>query len=180
MSAPVVAPPAPRETTRLISNNNPHAVTTNGGYAYRPTPAPSAAQLLAAAAIVGRSVPVHMGKESDTDGYEVSDSEMEDSVVLRDGRRFPSALKEKHVSFGQLLAIVYFCVAGGPYGLEDAILAGGVTWVCILLIVLPWTANLPIGLLTSELASAMPQNGGYIIWVSRAFGNFWYVTRTHA
>ena len=111
--------------------------------------------------------------ETSHDGYEVSDSEFEDSVVLKDGRRFPTALKEKHVGFFPLLAIIWCCVVGGPYGLEDAILAGGVTWVCILLLILPWILNLPIGLLTSELASAMPQNGGYIIWVARAFGNFW-------
>lgn len=93
--------------------------------------------------------------------------------MLKDGRRFPTALKEKHVSLLPLLAIIYFCVVGGPYGLEDAILSAGVSWVCLLLFLLPFTLNLPIGLLTSELASAMPQNGGYIIWVSRAFGNFW-------
>jgi hypothetical protein len=32
------------------------------------------------------------------------------SVLLRDGRRFPNALKEKHVSMSQLLAIVYLSV----------------------------------------------------------------------
>jgi len=128
-----------------------------------PRPSPSAQQqatsLLqaqqraAAAAMVGSSLPTHLStSRDDTDGYEVSDSEMEDAIVLRDGRRFPSALKEKHVSMLQLLAIVYLCVVGGPYGLEDAILAGGLTWVIILLLVLPWTLNLPIGLLTSELA----------------------------
>lgn len=77
---------------------------------------------------------------------------MEDSVVLRDGRRFPNAIKEKHVSLMQLLAIVYFCVVGGPYGLEDAVLAGGLSWVVLLLLLLPWMLNLPIGLLTSEMA----------------------------
>lgn len=160
--------------------SGPPSSASSAAAAYPPRhgPTPSAAHtalLSRAAEIVGKTVPTHFhgGKESDTDGYEVSDSEMEDSVVLKDGRRFPTALKEKHVSLGQLLAIVYFCVANGPYGLEDAILAGGVTWVCILLVVLPLTVNLPIGLLTSELASAMPQNGGYIIWVSRSFGNFW-------
>lgn len=31
---------------------------------------------------------------------------------------------------------------------------------------------MPVALLTSELATAMPQNGGYIVWVTHAFGNF--------
>src|SRR5690349_182344 len=98
MSSVVInAAPPPRETTRLLNNNNHHrplgaASTINGPYTYRPTPAPSAAQLAAAAAIVGRSLPAHMSNaKDDTDGYEISDSEMEDSVVLKDGRRFPTA-----------------------------------------------------------------------------------------
>jgi amino acid transporter len=111
-----------------------------------------------------------------------TDSEWEDSIVLKDGRRFPLAGKEKHVTTLQLLAVIYFCVVGGPYALEDAVAAAsgsavgtaqGAGWVILLLILMAFLVHLPTGLLTSELASAMPQNGGYIIWVSRAFGNFW-------
>jgi len=170
LSAPPPGGTLPLSTASTATGLGVHR-NVSASHPFRP--APSAAQLAAASAIIGKSVPSEVQKVDDTDGYEVSDSEMEDSVVLKDGRRFPNALKEKHVTFGMLLAIVYFCVAGGPYGLEDGVLAGGLTWVSILLIVLPWTLNLPIGLLTSELASAMPQNGGYILWVSRAFGNFW-------
>jgi len=43
----------------------------------------------------------------------------------------------------------------------------------VLMLVLPLTVHMPIALMTGELASSMPQNGGYILWVSRAFGNFW-------
>jgi len=109
----------------------------------------------------------------------VSDSEWEECVVLRDGKRYPVAAHEKHITTAALLAILYFSVTGGPYGLEDGVRAGtaegrgGVGWIFLLMLVTPVIFHLPIALLTSELASAMPQNGGYIIWVSRAFGNFW-------
>ena len=108
-----------------------------------------------------------------------SDSEWEECVVLRDGKRYPVAQHEKHITTAALFLIVYFCVTGGPYGLEDGVRAGsgggegGVGWVMVLMLILPLTIHMPIALMTGELASSMPQNGGYILWVSRAFGNFW-------
>ena len=42
-----------------------------------------------------------------------------------------------------------------------------------MIVCLPWIWSVPVALLSAELASAIPQNGGYIVWVSRAFGNFW-------
>ena len=108
-----------------------------------------------------------------------SDSEWEECVVLRDGKRYPVAQHEKHITTAALFLIVYFCVTGGPYGLEDGVRSGsgggqgGVGWVMVLMLVLPLTVHMPIALMTGELASSMPQNGGYILWVSRAFGNFW-------
>ena len=104
---------------------------------------------------------------------DVSDSEWEEAVVLRDGRRYPIAEKEKHVTLLALFSIIYFCVCSGPYGVEESVRAGGPGYTLIFLIIVPLIQHLPIGLLTCELASAMPQNGGYIIWISRSFGNFW-------
>ena len=114
-----------------------------------------------------------------------SDSEWEECVVLRDGKRYPVAQHEKHITTAALFLIVYFCVTGGPYGLEDGVRVGsgggegGVGWVMVLMLLLPLTIHMPIALMTGELASSMPQNGGYILWVSRAFGNFWSVPTAH-
>jgi amino acid transporter len=34
---------------------------------------------------------------------------------------------------------------------------------------------MPMALMTAELSSALPQSGGYIVWLHRAFGDFWAV-----
>jgi len=54
-----------------------------------------------------------------------SDSEWEEAVVLRDGRRYPIAEREKHVGLLSLFAIIYFCVASGPFGVEEAMRGAG-------------------------------------------------------
>src|SRR3989442_440165 len=47
----------------------------------------------------------------------------------------------------------------------------GLTLVLPLLPPLLW--SLPVSLAMSELASAMPDEGGYVTWTTRAFGPFW-------
>lgn len=41
------------------------------------------------------------------------------------------------------------------------------------LLVLPWIWSLPIALMTAELGSMIPEAGGYVVWIHRAFGPFW-------
>ena len=72
-----------------------------------------------------------------------------------------------------LVALTFFCVAGGAYGLEDAVGAGGPLIVLPALLLLPWLWSLPTALMTAELSTAMPEDGGYVVWVERAFGRFW-------
>ena len=64
-------------------------------------------------------------------------------------------------------------VSGGPYGLEDIIgMAGYGRALCILALV-PLAWSLPTALMVGELASAMPEEGGFYVWVRRALGPFW-------
>ena len=71
------------------------------------------------------------------------------------------------------MAIIFFSVAGGPYGTEHLILTAGPLWSVITLVTVPWFWGIPIGLLTAELATTFPENGGYTAWVKLAFGDFW-------
>ena len=64
-------------------------------------------------------------------------------------------------------------VAGGPYGLEDIIGKAGYLRALLLLAVIPFLWSLPTSLMVGELASAIPDEGGYYIWVRRALGPFW-------
>lgn len=41
------------------------------------------------------------------------------------------------------------------------------------LLLLPWFWSLPIALMTAELSAMIPEAGGYVVWVHRAFGPFW-------
>ena len=64
-------------------------------------------------------------------------------------------------------------VSGGPYGLEDIIGDAGYWRALLILAVLPFLWSLPTSLMVGELASSLPDEGGYYVWVHRALGRFW-------
>jgi amino acid transporter len=73
----------------------------------------------------------------------------------------------------QLIAATYFIVSGGPYGLEDIVRNTGYSAAIVVLLLTPLIWSLPTTLMVSELSSAMPEEGGYYVWVRRAMGPFW-------
>src|SRR5574342_517972 len=77
------------------------------------------------------------------------------------------------LKFTGLAALTFLCVAGGAYGIEDAVGAGGPALILVALLVVPWLWSFPTALMTAELSAAMPEDGGYVVWVHRAFGRFW-------
>jgi amino acid transporter len=72
-----------------------------------------------------------------------------------------------------LIAATYFMVSGGPYGIEDILGGAGYGWAIFILLLLPFVWSLPTALMIGELASAIPAEGGFYIWVRRALGPFW-------
>jgi amino acid transporter len=72
-----------------------------------------------------------------------------------------------------LIAATYFMVSGGPYGLEDILGGAGFGLAILILLVLPIIWSLPTALMIGELASALPSEGGFYVWVRRALGPFW-------
>lgn len=72
-----------------------------------------------------------------------------------------------------LVALAFFCVAGGAYGLEDAVGSGGPMLALLAILLVPWLWSFPTALMTAELSAAMPEDGGYVVWVERAFGRLW-------
>lgn len=71
-----------------------------------------------------------------------------------------------------LMAATFFMVSGGPYGIEDILDAGYLRGL-IILVALPFLWSLPTALMIGELASALPEEGGFYVWVRRAMGSFW-------
>src|SRR5439155_1643032 len=74
-----------------------------------------------------------------------------------------------------LLMTIFFCVSGGPFGLEPVVQSGrGMALMLILIVPIIWA--LPVALLSAELGSAIPEEGGYYEWVKQGVGpraGFW-------
>jgi amino acid transporter len=75
--------------------------------------------------------------------------------------------------FLPLIAATYFMVSGGPYGIEDILGGAGYARAIVILLALPVLWSLPTALMIGELASAIPEEGGFYVWVRRAMGPFW-------
>jgi amino acid transporter len=80
---------------------------------------------------------------------------------------------KKKLGFWQQVALIFFTVSGGAYGLEALVGAVGATWSVILVIALPLLWAAPVALMVAELSTAIPEEGGYYIWVKRGLGKFW-------
>ncbi len=72
-----------------------------------------------------------------------------------------------------LVAATFFMVSGGPYAIEDILGGAGFGWAILILLLLPFIWSLPTALMIGELASAIPAEGGFYVWVRRAMGPFW-------
>lgn len=73
-----------------------------------------------------------------------------------------------------LIALIFYEVSGGPFGVEDSVRAGGGPLLSLLgFLIFPLIWSIPEALVTAELATSFPQNGGYVQWISAAFGPFW-------
>ena len=69
-----------------------------------------------------------------------------------------------------LVFLIYFEVAGGPYGSERAVRAVGPLFTLLGFLVFPFLWGVPESLVTAELSAALPGNGGFVRWADRAFG----------
>ncbi len=77
------------------------------------------------------------------------------------------------LGFWPLVAATFFMVSGGTYGTEDIVQGAGYHRAMLILLVTPLVWSLPTALMIGELASALPEEGGYYAWVRRGMGNFW-------
>jgi amino acid transporter len=72
-----------------------------------------------------------------------------------------------------LVFILFFCTSGGPYTTETLIHQVGPGFGLLILLLVPLIWSVPETLIVGELASMLPEEGGYYRWVDRAFGRFW-------
>jgi len=81
--------------------------------------------------------------------------------------------KSGRLTLWPLVAATFFMVSGGTYGTEDIVHGAGYGRAILLLLLTPILWSLPTAFMLGELASALPNEGGYYSWVRRAMGNFW-------
>lgn len=82
-------------------------------------------------------------------------------------------IKRRNVSIFYIIAMVYCLCAAGAYGIEDMIPATGPGLAVVLLLVIPLFWSLPQAFCSAELASAMPEEGGFYYWAQQGLGEFW-------
>ena len=83
------------------------------------------------------------------------------------------ALKKHTMSTFSLFLLILTLVAGGYFGIEDMVPASGPGFAILILLIFPLFWSIPQALYACELGSALPEEGGYYVWVKRAFGEFW-------
>nr|AGT16030.1 permease [Saccharum hybrid cultivar R570] len=77
------------------------------------------------------------------------------------------------LSMVPLVFLIFYEVSGAPFGIEDSVRAAGplLAIVGFLLFALIW--SILEALLTAEMGTMFPENGGYVVRVSSALGPFW-------
>ncbi|CAN6289310.1 unnamed protein product [Urochloa humidicola] len=76
------------------------------------------------------------------------------------------------LSLVPLIFLIFFEVAGGPYGAEPAVQSAGPLYALLGFLIFPFIWAIPEALVTAELSTALPGNGGFVLWADRAFGPF--------
>eukprot|EP00405_Crypthecodinium_cohnii_P010241 CAMPEP_0206430882 /NCGR_PEP_ID=MMETSP0324_2-20121206/7060_1 /ASSEMBLY_ACC=CAM_ASM_000836 /TAXON_ID=2866 /ORGANISM="Crypthecodinium cohnii, Strain Seligo" /LENGTH=541 /DNA_ID=CAMNT_0053896757 /DNA_START=81 /DNA_END=1706 /DNA_ORIENTATION=+ len=107
----------------------------------------------------------------DNDGDDQEDSE--DMEAPSSNSNSTSSSSSSSARLPAVCFIAYFNVSGGAWGSEGIISDCGPLPGFLGIFIFMWMWGWPVVLVTSELASAFPADGGYSIWVAEAFGEFW-------
>ncbi len=86
---------------------------------------------------------------------------------------FRSVPSRRPIRLFGLIAIIFFTVSGGAYGLEPVVAAVGGRTTLLLLVLVPLVWSFPTAMVVGELAATFPVAGGYYHWVKEALGEFW-------
>jgi amino acid transporter len=91
---------------------------------------------------------------------------------VKNGGRNP-VVRARKLALLPLIAATFFIVSGGPYGTEDIVSKTGYGGALLILLLVPLLWSLPTALMVAELSTAIPEEGGFYVWVTRAMGPFW-------
>lgn len=90
----------------------------------------------------------------------------------------PSATKQagpaiRKASLFYFVFVMYSYTTGGPFGLEVQVSTSGPGMTLLYHLLLPLVWCIPVALVSAELTTAMPVEGGFYRWSRAAFGDFW-------
>ena len=79
----------------------------------------------------------------------------------------------RKASFFYFVFVMFSYTTGGPFGLEAMVTTSGPGMTLLYLLIVPFFLSVPVSLVTAELTTAMPVEGGFYRWTRAAFGDFW-------
>nr|CCM13620.1 amino acid permease/transporter, putative [Leishmania guyanensis] len=71
---------------------------------------------------------------------------------------------------------MYTFTISGAYGIEESVMGGGVLLTIISIMIIPVIMGGPIMLVVAELASAVPSNAGFLMWIKLSFHRSVYLS----
>ncbi|MGB9236526.1 MAG: APC family permease [Terriglobales bacterium] len=83
----------------------------------------------------------------------------------------PSAVRKASLFY--FVFVMFSYTTGGPFGLESMVSTSGPGMTLLYLLLLPLVWCIPVSLVSAELTTAMPVEGGFYRWSRAAFGDFW-------
>ncbi len=87
--------------------------------------------------------------------------------------RAQAAFAAKKAGLLYFVFVMFAYTTGGPFGMEEMVTTSGPGLTLIYLLVIPFFWCIPVSLVTAELTTAMPVEGGFYRWVRASYGNFW-------
>ncbi|KAL0329860.1 UNVERIFIED_CONTAM: putative polyamine transporter [Sesamum radiatum] len=96
-----------------------------------------------------------------------------DYVGISEGPSPRAVNHGRKVSVLPLVFLIFYEVSGGPFGIEDSVNAAGPLLALAGFLIFPLIWSVPEALITAEMGTMFPENGGYVVWVSSAIGPFW-------
>jgi amino acid transporter len=82
-----------------------------------------------------------------------------------------SALRKASLFY--FVFVMFSYTTGGPFGLETMVTTSGPGMTLLFLLFIPFFWCIPVSLVSAELTTAMPVEGGFYRWSRAAFGDFW-------
>jgi len=86
----------------------------------------------------------------------------------------PSATSTiRKASLFYFVFVMFSYTTGGPFGLETMVTTSGPGMTLLYHLIIPFFWCIPVSLVSAELTTAMPVEGGFYRWSRAAFGDFW-------